>query len=279
MGRLAEKLGDRAAGDQGLSGAARPRSHRRRRRAPARGARRPRPATAPRSTLAYERVVALDPFDAQAHTGLGPARAEAQATRRSRSREFRVALAIGPADKAAAHCDLGRGLPARRASRPTPSARRWPRSRSRRASSGRRTCCSSRSRADGAAECGDDRTPGALLPAAAAGGLLLWARCAAPGAGAGGAERRAARSRASPACSGRSRASATTRGRCRRAARYDIYDEPWTIDCPGRRAEPVAPRPDGHVDPGQRAGRPHARGSRASGTIPGSTSSSPATCG
>ena len=48
---------------------------------------------------------------------------------------------------------------------------------------------------------------------------------------------------------------------------------------PGRRAEPLAPRADRHVDPGQRSGRAHASKIPTSGPIPGSTSSSPATCG
>ncbi len=56
--------------------------------------------------LAFERVVALDPFDAQAHVGLGrlalQRRDAAVATR-----EFKAALATGVLDKAAAHSDLG----------------------------------------------------------------------------------------------------------------------------------------------------------------------------
>jgi tetratricopeptide (TPR) repeat protein len=57
-------------------------------------------------TAAHERVVELDPFDAEAHTGLGRI-----AVRRKdaalATREFRAALAIGPPDRASAHCDLG----------------------------------------------------------------------------------------------------------------------------------------------------------------------------
>jgi Tfp pilus assembly protein PilF len=57
-------------------------------------------------TAALTRVVALDPFDATAHTGWGrlalKKRDVAVATR-----EFRAALYTGAADKAAAHCDLG----------------------------------------------------------------------------------------------------------------------------------------------------------------------------
>jgi tetratricopeptide (TPR) repeat protein len=55
---------------------------------------------------AHDRIVELDPFDAQGHTGLGRLalkRGDAQTA----VREFKVALAVGPADVAAAHCDLG----------------------------------------------------------------------------------------------------------------------------------------------------------------------------
>ena len=56
--------------------------------------------------LALDRVVALDPFDASAHTGSG----RLALKRRDHvvaMREFRAALQTGAADKAAAHCDLG----------------------------------------------------------------------------------------------------------------------------------------------------------------------------
>jgi tetratricopeptide (TPR) repeat protein len=55
---------------------------------------------------ALDRVVALDPFDAAAHTGAG----RLALKRRDHvvaMREFRAALQTGAADKAAAHCDLG----------------------------------------------------------------------------------------------------------------------------------------------------------------------------
>jgi cellulose synthase operon protein C len=58
------------------------------------------------AAVAYERIVAVDPFDSQAHTGAGRIalkRADAVVA----AREFRVALIIGAPDKAAAHCDLG----------------------------------------------------------------------------------------------------------------------------------------------------------------------------
>ena len=58
------------------------------------------------SAFAYDRVVALDPFDAEAHTGLGRI-ALKKKDAPAAMREFKVALALGPADRAAAHCDLG----------------------------------------------------------------------------------------------------------------------------------------------------------------------------
>jgi len=55
--------------------------------------------------LAHARIVELDPFDAGSHSGLGRlalrSKDPAVATR-----EFKVALVIGPADRASAHCDL-----------------------------------------------------------------------------------------------------------------------------------------------------------------------------
>ncbi|MEO5896747.1 MAG: tetratricopeptide repeat protein [Vicinamibacterales bacterium] len=61
------------------------------------------------SAIAYERVVALDPFDAAAHTGLGRiAMKKNQAA--TAVREFTAAMALRPADRAAAHCDLGEAL-------------------------------------------------------------------------------------------------------------------------------------------------------------------------
>jgi tetratricopeptide (TPR) repeat protein len=56
--------------------------------------------------LAYSRVVAIDPFDAQGHTILGRLALETRDAETA-MREFKAALAIGPADKASAHCDLG----------------------------------------------------------------------------------------------------------------------------------------------------------------------------
>jgi tetratricopeptide (TPR) repeat protein len=57
-------------------------------------------------TFALTRIVALDPFDASAHTGWGKI-AFKRKDSATAIREFRAALATGTTDKAAAHCDLG----------------------------------------------------------------------------------------------------------------------------------------------------------------------------
>ncbi|MEO6236380.1 MAG: tetratricopeptide repeat protein [Vicinamibacterales bacterium] len=58
------------------------------------------------SAIALGRVVALDPFDAAAHSGWGRL-ALKQRDAAVATREFRAALQTGVQDKAAAHCDLG----------------------------------------------------------------------------------------------------------------------------------------------------------------------------
>jgi cellulose synthase operon protein C len=55
--------------------------------------------------LAYDRLVTIDPFDPLGHTGLGRL-ALTNNEPETAVREFRAALAIGPADRASAHCDL-----------------------------------------------------------------------------------------------------------------------------------------------------------------------------
>ena len=53
----------------------------------------------------YQRIAAIDPFDAEAHTMLG--RLEMQRNgAEAASREFRAVLALAPVDRAAAHTDL-----------------------------------------------------------------------------------------------------------------------------------------------------------------------------
>ena len=56
--------------------------------------------------IANDRVVEIDPFDFQGHSGLGRL-AMKRGDAGTAVREFRAALAIGPADRATAHCDLG----------------------------------------------------------------------------------------------------------------------------------------------------------------------------
>ncbi|HEV3485644.1 MAG TPA: tetratricopeptide repeat protein, partial [Vicinamibacterales bacterium] len=58
------------------------------------------------AAFAYGRIVALDPFDAEGHTGLGRLALKKKDVTTA-MREFKSALAIGPADRASAHCDLG----------------------------------------------------------------------------------------------------------------------------------------------------------------------------
>ena len=98
------------------------------------------------STLADERVVALDPFDAQSHTGLGRIALKRKDATLA-LREFKAALAdrrggqgLGPLrSRRERICSPG--------SRPRQSGKPRRRSRSRRASSVRRISCSSPSRA------------------------------------------------------------------------------------------------------------------------------------
>jgi tetratricopeptide (TPR) repeat protein len=62
-------------------------------------------ADAPALEPVYQRITALDPFDADAHTNLGRflmKRNDADAA----SREFRAVVALGPVDRAAAYTDL-----------------------------------------------------------------------------------------------------------------------------------------------------------------------------
>jgi cellulose synthase operon protein C len=60
-------------------------------------------------TLAYSRIVAIDPFDPAGHGGLGRLAVTAKEAPTA-VREFKAALALGPADRAGAHCDLAEAL-------------------------------------------------------------------------------------------------------------------------------------------------------------------------
>jgi tetratricopeptide (TPR) repeat protein len=63
----------------------------------------------PRLRRALQRVVAIDPFDAPSHTALGRMALDANETVDA-VRNFRVALAAGPINRASAHADLAEGL-------------------------------------------------------------------------------------------------------------------------------------------------------------------------
>jgi tetratricopeptide (TPR) repeat protein len=64
-----------------------------------------RAADEPVLSIAYGRLVTIDPFDPLGHTGLGRIALKNKQPETA-IREFKVALAIGPADRASAHCDL-----------------------------------------------------------------------------------------------------------------------------------------------------------------------------
>ena len=95
----------------------------------------------------------------------------------------------------------------------------------------------------------------------------------------GAADARRARSALRRPAVDASCASTTARGRCRRGSRLSMYDEPWYIDAPAAELEPLAPRPNRDVDPGQRSDRHRRSRIPRSSTIRGSTSSRAATCG
>ncbi len=61
------------------------------------------------TALAWNRIVVVDPFDAAAHSALGRIGIERRDPVLA-VREFRAALAAGPADPAPAHCDLAEAL-------------------------------------------------------------------------------------------------------------------------------------------------------------------------
>jgi cellulose synthase operon protein C len=63
----------------------------------------------PRLRRALQRVVAIDPFDSPSHTVLGRMALESNDTAVA-IRNFRVALAAGPVNRASAHADLAEGL-------------------------------------------------------------------------------------------------------------------------------------------------------------------------
>ena len=62
-----------------------------------------------RRQLAYERIIQIDPFDPTPHQALGRL-ALADGRTRTATLELEVALALGPVDRVAAHCDLAETL-------------------------------------------------------------------------------------------------------------------------------------------------------------------------
>ena len=277
MARLAEKLGDRAARDQGIRGAARHGSHRRRAGAQAAGAARRAGGRRARAAVALERVVALDPFDAAAHTGLGRLALKRQRSRRRDARVQRRARRPAPADKAAAHCDLGEsyllaGMQAE----------------AKREALAALEIAPSFERAQelllNAVEA--RQQPVAMRePARRAGSLGLLARSCSVAAVrrlARAARRRAVPplpTPASPACSGPSSASATPPGRCRRGPGFSALRRAVVHRRAGGGAEPLAPRAHRHRHPGQRSRSSSTlEDPELCATIRGSTSSSRATC-
>ena len=228
MARLAEQLGDTARAMPSTARCSRRITRPSRRRGGSPRSREKAPATAARCS-AYERVVAIDPFD--------PRRIPASAGSRCKNKQAgdRHARVQGGARDRAGRQSVGalrsrRSVPAGATGRRTRRPKRSRRSRSRRASIARRSCCCSsikRSR----------RRRGPPMKRLAPGqrpslGLLLWARASLLRRRGGRAERPRRPIRVSPACSGRSRASATTPGRVPRGGYLNPEDEPWFIDAP-----------------------------------------------
>ena len=88
----------------------------------------------------YERIVALDPFDGEARSALGRVALQRNDAEFA-AREFRTVIALKPIDPAVAHTDLAESYLKAGQARTTPSDRRWRRSKLRRPTSARRTCC------------------------------------------------------------------------------------------------------------------------------------------
>jgi tetratricopeptide (TPR) repeat protein len=104
MARLAEKLGDTARAISEYQ-AVLAQDHTTVEAARSLAALAEKAATQQPLMQAYDRVVAIAPFDPVAHSGLGRLALTSHQAETA-IREFRAALAIGPADKASAHCDL-----------------------------------------------------------------------------------------------------------------------------------------------------------------------------
>ena len=142
IAEIALEKKDQRARDRGAAGRRRSRLRQRRGGAAARGRCCARPSVTDPAQLrpVYERIVAIDPFDAEAHATLGRLalqRNDADAA----IREFRTVLALSRSIRPRAYTDLAESYLQGRQARRGAASRRWPRSRSRRATSARRTCC------------------------------------------------------------------------------------------------------------------------------------------
>ena len=87
-----------------------------------------------------QRIVAIDPFDAEAHADARPAGAAAQ-RRRTPRRASSAPCSRSGRSIGRRPTPISPRATSRAASAPRRRSRRWPRSRSRRATSARRTCC------------------------------------------------------------------------------------------------------------------------------------------
>ena len=194
---------------------------------------------------ALQRVVAVDPFDAAAHTALGRMALAADKPPEA-IRVFRVALAAGPVDRAARTPISPRAFGGRR-SATRPSARRC-RARNRadlRARAGSAAQAGRGARSDGPVARRSGGAPSLAAACCVASRLVACSRRAV----AGRTRPRRPRVRAtiaSPACSGPSRASDTRR----RPATWRAHAPRLLGRAVGhrrasRRAEPVAPAADG----------------------------------
>ena len=146
MGALAEKLGDAPRAIRAYKRPARTRPRgRSSRRASSRSWPR-RPATTAAAQLGHERVVALDPFDAAAHSGAGRLALKRKDAAIA-TREFKAALLDRRARQGGRALRSRRGLPARgQAGRREAGGAGRARDRADR-SNGRRTCSCARSKA------------------------------------------------------------------------------------------------------------------------------------
>ena len=193
----------------------------------------------PRFSPVYERIAAIDPFDAEAHAALGRLALQRGRCRTRRSASSAPSSRSARSTRPAAHTDLAESYLEER------PARRGAQADARRA----RDRAELRARAGPAAEAArrqavNARRRSRARAVASLAGRRRCSSCCRARALPPPRRRAAAGSRpttASPACSGASSASSTTTSPKAPRVAQDFYGEPWVIDAPGRRAEPVAP--------------------------------------